>query len=530
MSIIRFIHHIFQFCSSKPNWNIQLSCDNDPLVKRVEAARPYDQCFPNVTLEADWDVVNMIVRTIHQSSCNIILQHVKGHQDDKKSYDDLPLDAQLNCDADYEAVYFQTVHANYRPLVPRIPLNLAQLHIDGATINSGYKTAIRNAYSEPALRASIQSSNSWTAETMQSINFQSHKQALDRMSSRHIQLVKLCHDILPTAKITHRYNPIASKLCPLCKSETEDFPHLLRCTHPDRKPWRHKLYAALRATCELHDTRPYLVDLLLNGIDAWFHGVPLDPSKYPRIFHRLIREQTAIGWRQIFQGRMTSEWARLQDNHLRDIKALSNFKSGTLWTTTIITTTWKSFFTMWEARNAVVHGADTSTRQQARRDHAAISLRHLHTKQDDVLATDRKLFISDCPKALDHWVNTHTATYIENWLKIWKPVIIDSAKAAQAFAIKSVLPLREYFSPTYTPPSSRRPPKPRYKPNAHTVHDRQKPKKKRKPVPPLRNHSILAFFKRQPTPPTTQSGSVLRPAPALPLPPETPPLVSSTIR
>jgi len=227
MSLMRFLHHIFRFCSSKPTWNIQLSCDNDPLVKRVAAARPFDQCFPNITLEADWDVVNMIVRTIHQSPCNIILQHVKGHQDDKQSYDDLPLDAQLNCDVDYEAVYFQTVHASYRPLVPRIPLNLAQLHIDGATINSSYKTAIRNAYSEPALRKSIQTTNSWTTDTLNSINFQSHKQALDRMSSRHIQLVKLCHDILPTAKITHRYNPTASKFCPICKSETEDFPHLL---------------------------------------------------------------------------------------------------------------------------------------------------------------------------------------------------------------------------------------------------------------------------------------------------------------
>jgi hypothetical protein len=264
--------------------------------------------------------------------------------------------------------------------------------------------------------------------------------------------------------------------------------------------------------------------LLLNGLDAWFHDVSLDKTKYPRLFHRLIEEQNTLGWRQIFQGRLTKEWARLQDSHLREIKAHSNSKTGTLWTSNIITTVWKTFFTMWEARNAVVHGADSSTRHKKRRDHAAIALRHLHTKCDDVLATDRSLFISESPDVLNHWVNTHTATYIENWLKIWKPVILDSAKAAQAFAIRSVRPLQEYFAPTYTPKGSRRPPKPRYKSNSHTVHDRQKPRKKKQPTPPSRNHSILAFFnRRKPTqPPTLVQPDQLPQHPSLPIPPSSP--------
>jgi hypothetical protein len=272
------------------------------------------------------------------------------------------------------------------------------------------------------------------------------------------------------------------------------------------------------------------VDILLNGLDAWFNDATLDYSKYPRTYQKLIKEQTALGWRQLFQGRLTTEWARLQDRHLHDIKAHSNFKTGTLWTTNIITTLWKAFFTMWEARNAVVHGADSSSRQKSRRDRAAISLRHLHAKRNEVLATDQGLFLTDSPEALDHWVETHSATYIENWLQIWKPVILDSAKAAHAFAIRSVRPLYEYFSPVYTPPPSRRPPKPRYKSNAHTVHDRRKPRKKKPATPPARNHSILAFFKRRTTIPTTHPGQASRPAPAQTLPPGSPPLESSTIR
>jgi hypothetical protein len=506
LSITRFLHHLFEFCHCKPEWNLQLSCDNDPLLKRINAARPFTTCFPNSTLDADWDIVNMIVRTLDQSSCNIVLPHVKGHQDDKTDYDDLPLDAQLNCDADYEAVYHQTVHATYRPTVLRIPLNGAQLHIQSATINSGYKAAIRNAFTAPALLAQIRQRNDWSSATLDTINFTSHKQALARLSTRHPQLVKLCHDILPTAKLTNRYNPIFSAECYLCKDPVEDLNHLLRCSHSDRKPWRHKLFKSLRATCENHHTRPYLVDILLNGIDAWFNDIPLNKLDYPRTFHKLIAEQTALGWRQIFQGRMSLEWSSLQDQHLRQLQITANCHTGLLWTTNVITTVWKEFFTMWSNRNTAIHGKDSDTRHKSRLRHAAVQLKHLHLKRTDVLATDRDLFIGDTDESIDRWVQARSATHIENWLRIWKPVILDSAKAAHAFAIKSVRPIHQYFAPVAPlVPTSRRPPKPRYTTREHTRFDRNQVRKKRPHTRPPTNHSITTFFRRRPPPdPTNQ--------------------------
>jgi hypothetical protein len=171
---------------------------------------------------------------------------MKGHQDNKKEYANLPLDAQLNCNADHKVVYYQIIYAAYQPTVPRIPLNGAQLHIGEATINSGYQTAIWKAFTAPALLSQIQTRNDWATTTTNTINLTSHKQALGRMSSRHPQLVKLCHDILPTAKATNRYNSIYSSECFLCKHDVDDLNHLLRCSHPDRKPWRHQLYSSLR--------------------------------------------------------------------------------------------------------------------------------------------------------------------------------------------------------------------------------------------------------------------------------------------
>jgi hypothetical protein len=121
--ISHFLHHLIHFSDSTPKWIIQLSSDNDPLLKWIKANQIHQDCFPNTILEAAW--------TLQKLPC--ITHIVKGHQDDKINYGVLPaLDAQLNC----ETVYLQTIHAIFWP--HHIPTIKAQLHIAGhANINSG---------------------------------------------------------------------------------------------------------------------------------------------------------------------------------------------------------------------------------------------------------------------------------------------------------------------------------------------------------------------------------------------------------
>jgi hypothetical protein len=257
------------------------------------------------------------------------------------------------------------------------------------------------------------------------------------------------------------------------------------------------LYAALRATCEKEVTRSYLVDILLDGLDAWFNNIPLDKSRYPPMYNKLITDQDALGWRQLFQGRMTREWARLQDQHLVQQSAKTYSSSGLLWTTSILTTIWREYFIMWDLRNKVVHGEDSKTRQIACRRQLAIKLRHLHTQRDQTLHTDRDIFIGDDPEALETYIENSNVNHIANWLKLWKPVIIDSVKTAKALAIQSVRPMRDYFASLTAPRASIRPPKPRYDRRFHTIHEATRVKRTNRRRPPPGNHSILAYLARQ---------------------------------
>jgi hypothetical protein len=68
--------------------------------------------YPNETLSADWDVLKEIME--HRATLEFppSLHHVKGHQDDSKPKEDLPLPAQLNIEVDALADECMACHYN----------------------------------------------------------------------------------------------------------------------------------------------------------------------------------------------------------------------------------------------------------------------------------------------------------------------------------------------------------------------------------------------------------------------------------
>ena len=123
--------------------------DNLGLLTRIEQSIQYPDPYPNYTLKADWDVTHKIISTLQAMSIHVMFEHVKGHQDDHQAYEDLPLEAQLNVDADAEAGQYQYLFPAQRPLIPRLPHNRVQLRISQKVISSKLKQSIREAYTVP---------------------------------------------------------------------------------------------------------------------------------------------------------------------------------------------------------------------------------------------------------------------------------------------------------------------------------------------------------------------------------------------
>jgi hypothetical protein len=142
LSVSCFLVRLQEFCQVQPPWKILMMTDNEGLLTRITSSLPHSDPFPNSTLQAHWDVTNEIITSIRQLTLPPVLRHVKGHQDLHTAYASLRLEAQLNVDADVKASYYQCLHPEQRPIVPRLPSYRVQLHLAGKVITSKTKKRI----------------------------------------------------------------------------------------------------------------------------------------------------------------------------------------------------------------------------------------------------------------------------------------------------------------------------------------------------------------------------------------------------
>ena len=286
----RFLLHLFEYCQDTCAGPYKFITDNLGLIVRVRTSLKHTKPYPNSTLAPKWDVVNEIVTTLQKMPIEHSFQHVKGHQDDKVADSKLTLEARLNVDADTEAGEYCTNHPEPRPQVPRLLSNAAQLHIRGVTVSAHYRHQVEKATSTPHLLAYIKTKNNWDQATMDTINWAAHGRALLRMSARRTQLTKMCHEILPTATITSRYDPHLSLMCPYCKIVEEDRDHVLKCDHSTKLQWRLHFITEIRKRCESLKTREMPTTILMDGLQAWLTDTTLQPTAYPHAFRNLIQE------------------------------------------------------------------------------------------------------------------------------------------------------------------------------------------------------------------------------------------------
>ena len=193
--------------------------------------------YPNDTITSDWDVLQAIINSLTLFPSPPLIAHVKGHQDDNTSYDLLPLEAQLNVDADAAATLFQTDHGSTRFLVPIIAGNGAQLILNNKTVTYGYVKTIRNAYAYPLLCDYIGKRNQWSESELNTIDWTSLGAACNRHHHQRHFVVKLSHDLLPTRAHTKKYDSDSPTHCIYCHDTEENRDHLLRCHHETCATW-----------------------------------------------------------------------------------------------------------------------------------------------------------------------------------------------------------------------------------------------------------------------------------------------------
>ena len=154
-------------------------------------------------------------------------------------------------------------------------------------------------------------------------------------------------------------------------------------------------YTSLQKQMKQLDTKYDLENTLACEISEWFETRHVSLYKYPEKFHEAIESQGAIGWRQIFNGRISRHWLKHQGNtKTSSRRGRMDYILGA----SILETCLRMMIDLWEMRKEEVYGKEEVTKQQKRKEKAAISVRDLHKLQEIARLSDSMLFYQDVKK------------------------------------------------------------------------------------------------------------------------------------
>jgi hypothetical protein len=199
---LRAIQQHFQIAWSIPHGN-KLICDNEGLLVRIEKTLSWSYLQPNATLSSEWDVKPVILETYRALGWKFAFQHVRSHQDDSVSAATLPLDVQLNIEADRLATDYLST-SEYAGNASLFPSAKCQLLINGDTISRQLPRAIRFQAGALPLQNYLKERNHWSQPTIDSVNWPAHGAAHSFHREQRCFLIKFGHRHLPLGKTIHR--------------------------------------------------------------------------------------------------------------------------------------------------------------------------------------------------------------------------------------------------------------------------------------------------------------------------------------
>ena len=172
--------------------------------------------------------------------------------------------------------------------------------------------------------------------------------------------------------------------------------------------------------------------------------VVISPILYPSDVQELIIQQNATGWRQIFSGRFSIEWSRIQQEYYSRHRTKPGIKSrdGLQWQVKLTIVIWDQWRNVWTVvRNQEVHGQDEVERSRADRVNISRELREVYNQRQHMEPQVAELLHQN---ENDH-IRRPTSIN-RNWLAVNLPIIRRSVRRVKKRAARGMQSLRTYFT------------------------------------------------------------------------------------
>ena len=203
--------------------------DNSALISRIEQ---WKYNGPTGTLRTDYDLLQLSMQLAKELQIDLIPYHIMADQDEDLPYNQLPWQAQLNCDFDHQAAQVQ--RCNICANIPRIyklpPVHKATLQIGPTHITTHLPLAIRNAIYRDEMVHPIMKSAGWDTSFVFDllVDWEAYNLALQKLrGSKKMTIFKMEFELLVTLPRQSKYNRSVDNRCFRCKQLNQDVNYVI---------------------------------------------------------------------------------------------------------------------------------------------------------------------------------------------------------------------------------------------------------------------------------------------------------------
>jgi len=293
--------------------SLVIGCDNQGVLHHVQHLRPY---IPSLFKHAD--LLRAITTLCRQCPLVLSFQYVAGHQDELSRFDDLPLLAKLNVQADSLAK--QALHVlgsqSAPPLLSPLPGLAWTLAIESAPLSSHLRPSLLDhlSYTE-ATHYWIQKEQ-LTPQTVTQIDWSLLGTALRSCPPTYsMWLAKFASGHSAVGTTMARWKKWDSPRCPMCHTVDETTCHVLQCPDPIRTSKWTQTIDELQSWLVQSDTNPDIIRCLTctlrNRGTSTFVGAARDSCRVA------AQDQDSIGFFGTMVGRLSPQWALSQAHYWR---------------------------------------------------------------------------------------------------------------------------------------------------------------------------------------------------------------------
>jgi hypothetical protein len=301
------------------------------------------------------DILSTSTKILHNLPIQVHSSHVKGHQDDKTSFDQLDRPSQLNTKMDLLAKETATrQHHNYNNDYNSHHMSFPQIMYKNTQIQHKTIDMLYFHLSSEKMMDYWHKKGRITTEANEHIGWESISRAMKSMTLTQRRFVtKWASNNMGTGHKMVQWNYRHKGNCPYCLAENEDVDHIL--TYKDSQSirlWNETLWDYITRLHKLHTCNKAII-AIMKELQAWREDLPLpNHDNLSDSLGTAIRKQRQIGWKQFLEGIIAKDWVDYQQQHYKQINSK---KSGLTWSIKIIKCHIHFLQQIWTGRNNKLH-------------------------------------------------------------------------------------------------------------------------------------------------------------------------------